>query len=269
VQSDHIRQLIDEHSPEQLGIAAPLWTRLAVRQLIEAEYGIRLSVRSVGEYLKRWGYTAKKPTRHARQQDPEEVRQWLEETYPKIQTRAEQEDAQIHRCDETGVEADAQPLYGYAPKGEPATMEVPPAHIRMNVISTSTNEGALRFMTYKGNLTAALFIVFLSRLLRGTTKKIFLVMDRLPAHVADLVAWWLIPRADRIEVFLLPRRAPELNPAEYLNNDLKGNAHALGLPNNQEQLRSHVQTFLRKLLHWPQRIMSYFQHPRVQYAAGP
>ena len=60
-----------------------------MRDLIRKEFGIDLAVRTVGEYLKRWGYTAKKPRRHARKQDPEEVRQWLEETYPAIEKRAE------------------------------------------------------------------------------------------------------------------------------------------------------------------------------------
>src|SRR5262245_42345380 len=65
-QATHIRELIDHHSPEQLGVASPLWTRPAVRDLIRKEYGITLAVRTVGKYLKRWGYTAKKPRRHAR-----------------------------------------------------------------------------------------------------------------------------------------------------------------------------------------------------------
>jgi hypothetical protein len=31
---------------------------------------------------------------------------------------------------------------------------------------------------------------------------------------------------DRVELYFLPRRSPELNPDEYLNNDLTGNVHA-------------------------------------------
>src|SRR4051812_26238480 len=46
-----------------------------------------MPVRTVGEYLRRWGYTAKVPRRHAKDQDPEEVRKWLEETYPAIEWR--------------------------------------------------------------------------------------------------------------------------------------------------------------------------------------
>ncbi len=49
---------------------SPLWSRRAVGDLIRQEFGVRLAVRTVGEYLKRWGYTAKKPARHSRDQDP-------------------------------------------------------------------------------------------------------------------------------------------------------------------------------------------------------
>ena len=41
------------------------------------------------------------PSRHAKDQDPEEVRRWLEETYPAIEQRAAREGAEIYWCDET------------------------------------------------------------------------------------------------------------------------------------------------------------------------
>jgi transposase len=37
-----------------------------------------MPIRTVGEYLKRWGYTPKKARRRTKKQDPEEVREWLE-----------------------------------------------------------------------------------------------------------------------------------------------------------------------------------------------
>ena len=148
--------------PEEVGIASPLWTRRAVAELIRKEYGIDMPVRTVGEYLERWGYTAKVPRRHAKDQDPEEVRHWLEVTYPAIEARAAREDAEIHWCDETGAAADQQPRRGYAREGRPARIEVPDPHIRMNLISTISNEGSVHFMTYKETMTAALFITFWS-----------------------------------------------------------------------------------------------------------
>jgi len=48
---------------------------------------------------------------------------------------------------------------------------------------------------------------------------------------------WVAERQDQIELFYLPRRAPELNPDEYLNNDLKGSVNAEGLPHNKEEVQ--------------------------------
>jgi transposase len=267
-QSRHIRGRIDDHSPEESGIAAPLWSRRAVRELIRRELGIRMPVRTVGESLRRWGYTAKRPRRRARKQDPEEVRRWLEETYPAIEGRAQEEGAEIHRCDETGVAADEHPRYGYAREGHPAMREVPDRHLRMNSISAISDEGTVRFMTYKGTMDAALFLVFLGRLLRTSTRKIFLIVDHLRAHEKGTVADRVEAHKDRIEVFYLPCYAPELNPGEYLNNDLKGSVNEAGLPNSKEGLRTGIQRFMRKLFHGPEHVANYFLHPCVQYAAS-
>jgi transposase len=268
-QAAHLQRLIDSHSPKDLGIAAPVWSRPAVQQLINKEYGIDMPVRTVGLYLRRWGYTAKKPSRHSKDQDPEEVREWLEETYPELEKQAEAEDAVILWCDETGVEADHYPREGYSRQGERATMEVPDSHIRRNTISAVGNNGECHFMTYEGMMNAALFIVFLEGLLTETGKKIYLIADRLGGHDCEAVWDWVDQHADRIDMFLLPRYSPELNPDEYLNNDLKGSIHKAGLPDNEDDLASRIHGFLLKLLDLPEHVRRYFHHPCVQYAAGP
>ena len=123
-QARRIRDRIDDTAPGSW--ASPRgWTRKAVRDLIRREFGIDMPVRTVGEYLKRWGYTAKVPRRHAKDQDPDEVRGVAGRTYPAIQGRAAREGAEIHWCDETGAAADEQPREGYAHEGDPARIEVP------------------------------------------------------------------------------------------------------------------------------------------------
>ncbi len=265
-QSEHLQNLIDNNSPEKRGIASPLWNRRAVRDLIRKEYGIVMPVRTVGEYLKRWGYTAKKPRRHARDQNPKEVNKWLNETYPNLAEKARKEGAEILWCDEVGVAADEYNGSGYAREGQQARMEVPGPHIRSNMISAISNEGLLRFMTYKGNRNGALFLVFLGQLLRTATRKIYLIADRLKAHGTEEVQSWLAEHKEEIEVVPLPTYAPELNVDAYLNNDMKGTVKAFGLPHNKEELRSQIQSFMHKLLHLPEHVMSYFLHPCVAYA---
>jgi transposase len=267
-QAKHLQQLLDRRSPEDLGIAAPLWSRRAVRELIRQECGIDLAVRTVGAYLRRWGYTAKRPRRHRRDQDPDEVRDWLEQVYPQIEAQAAAEGATIYWCDETGVAADEHPGVGYARQGQAATVEVPDSHIRVNMISAISNEGAVRFMTYTQTMTAALFITFLERLLQSTPGNLFVIVDWLRAHEAKVVDAWVAAHRDRLALFYLPRYAPELNADEYLNNDLKGQVNAQGLPQSKPELRSRIQAFMQRVVHLPEHVKNYFQHPCIQYAAA-
>ena len=197
-QAEHVKARIDFHSPEEVGIPHALWTRRAVRELIRKDFGIDLAERTVGLYLRRWGYTSKRPARHGRHQDPDEVEQWLLETYPAIEAQAEREGAEILWADEVGVAADQHPGYGYARAGEHATMEVPRPHIRVNQISAISNEGTVRFMTYKGALDAAVFLTFLTRLVAGASRKVLLIVDRLQAHkTPEVEAWVAAPGPDR------------------------------------------------------------------------
>jgi len=267
-QAQHLQHLIDHHTPDQLGIAAPLWTRRAVQELIRRQYDLVMPVRTVGEYLRRWGYTPKRPQRHAREQDPEEVRQWLEETYPILRARAKSEGAEIHWCDETGVSANEYSGRGYARVGETPNLEVSGERFRVNQISTITNQGKVRFMTYTSTLTAVVFLAFLKQLLRGARKKVFLIVDRHPAHEAKMVGEWVEEQRGRIELIFLPRKAPELNVDEYLNNDLKSQVNAEGLPDTKEELETNFQRFMNQLKELPNHVKSYFQHPKVQYAAA-
>jgi transposase len=266
-QAERIKACIDFHSPEEVGIPHALWTRRAVRDLIRNEFGIDLAERTVGLYLRRWGYTSKRPRRHARQQDPDDVAEWLLETYPAIEAQAEREHAEIVWTDEVGVAADHHPGYGYARAGERATMEVPKPHIRVNQIAAISNEGAVRFMTYQGGLNAAVFLQFLTRLIAGASRKILLIADRLQAHKTPEVEAWVAAHRDQIEVFYLPTYSPELNPVEYLNNDLKGAVNEAGLPPDRPTLHGRLVDFMTRLVRVPEHVISYFLHPWTRYAA--
>ena len=59
-QERRIRQLITDKVPDQLKLDYALWTRKAVMELIEQETGITMPIRTVGEYLKRWGFNPPK-----------------------------------------------------------------------------------------------------------------------------------------------------------------------------------------------------------------
>jgi transposase len=87
-QEEQMQRMICDKRPEQLKLDFVLWARAAVMLLIERECGKRIPVRSVGEYLKRWGFTPQKPIRRAYEQIPVAVQKWLDEAYPGIKQRA-------------------------------------------------------------------------------------------------------------------------------------------------------------------------------------
>jgi len=105
-------------------------------------------------------------------------------------------------------------------------------------------------------------------LVAGAARKVFLIVDPLPAHVAAAVQDWVWEQGERIELFTLPVKTPERNPVEYLNNDLKTNVYATGLPKDRQELRAKLEQFMHNLASFPERIMNYFRHPMIQYAAA-
>jgi hypothetical protein len=124
---------------------------------------------------------------------------------------------------------------------------VPGSRFSVNMIATITNQGKVRWMIYPGKMNAALFIGFLTRLIAGAAKKVFLIVDHLSVHEAAVVDQGLADKTDRIEVFYLPKYAPERNPDEYLNCDVKANINTEGLPKDREELRGKRHRFMQKL----------------------
>jgi transposase len=266
-QEAQIRQSIRDKCPEQLKLPFALWTRIAVRQLVKRLFSIDMPIRTVGEYLKRWGYTPQKPLRRAYEQNPEAVQKWLAEEYPAIEAKAKRERAEIHWGDETGLRNDSQYGRSYAPRGKTPTVLLPAKREHISLISTVTNQGKVRFMVYENAMNASTLIKFLKRLIKDAGRKVLLILDNLRVHHSKMVNEWLESHKDEIELFFLPPYSPELNPDEYLNCDLKSGVHS-GIPARTcSQLKKKAISHLRMLQKRSGRVVKYFEHPRIAYAA--
>jgi transposase len=246
-QEKHIQKLIQDKAPDQLKLPFALWTRIAVQQLIKRIYSIDMPIRTVGEYLNRWGFTPQKPLRGAYEQNPKAVQKWLEEEYPKISRRAKKEDAEIHWGDETGLNSDCYHGRSYAPRGKTPAIRLSAKREHINLISSITNQGKVRFMVYKNTMNSQTMIKFLKRLVKDADRKIFLVLDNLRVHHSHIVRDWLAENEDQIELFFLPSYSPELNPDEYLNCDLKAGVHSGAPARNEKQLAKKAFSHLRML----------------------
>ena len=265
-QAAEVRRLIKDKMPDQLKLAFGLWTREAVQQLLERKYGVVLSVKQVGRYLKSWGYTPQKPIRKAFEQKPEQVKQWLEKEYPAIKKRATKEKGTIYFGDETGMRSDHQAGRSYAPKGKTPVVKSTGQRFSLNMISAISNKGHLQFMVIH-RFNGDVFIGFLKRMIRYSKQKIFFVTDGHPAHKTKELKAWLEENKHRIEVFFIPPYSPELNAQEYLNQDVKTNVIGKKHPINKAEMRANVEDFMNERKSNKKQVQKYFHAEHVRYAA--
>ena len=262
-QGQAIRQLVVDSMPCDHDIASATWTRQAVAELIVKRMGVDMTLQGVGQYLRRWGLTPQKPARQAREQDPEEVREFVEQTLPEVKEQAEQEEAQLHFVDEVGVKTSDQIGRSYAPKGNTPVQEVPKAHIEQDVISSVTPDGDLLYGSFPGTMKAEKFIDFLEHLVSEASGKIIVFADRHPAHEAKAVEEWLKGRESQIEVEWLPRYSPEYNADEFLNNDLKQVLKNEPMPQSTSAFRETICGILDWIASMPDRVQGYFEQTEV------
>jgi len=267
-QEGHVQRLIQEKRPEQLKMDFALWTRAVVMLLIERECGVKMGVRSVGKYLKRWGFTPQKPIRRAYEQNPVAIQTWLNETYPAIAERAKDEGAEIHWGDETAlVNTDARGR-GFAPKGQtPIARVVGGTRQKLSMISTVTNQGKTCWEIIDGNFNHQRLIEFLKALIKQAGRKVFLVLDNPGVHHCKPVKLWVAEHGNQIAVFYLPSYAPELNPDERLNASLKHEIATKVPMRTKTKLQSAATVHMDEVTAAPERVKAFFRDPRVAYAA--
>ena len=266
-QSARIRQLIIDSLPDQLKLPFYLWTRAAVVSLIEREYGISVSLTTVGRYLAGWGMSPQKPVRRAYERNDAAIARWLRTEYPAIARDAKREKAVIYWGDEMGLRSDHVAGTSYAPMGQTPIIRATGQRFGCNMISAITNRGHLAFMVFHGKFDGRLFVQFMRRLLQQATGKLYLVVDGHPVHRSVVARAFVAANEARLRLIRLPGYCPELNPDELLNQDVKTNGLGKSRPANRAELMAGVRSHLRRRQKQPQVIRNLFQEKHVRYAA--
>jgi len=137
----------------------------------------------------------------------------------------------------------------------------------INMISAVTNQGKVRVRLVEGSMNADRLIDFMKRLIKDADRKVILILDNLRVHHARPVKAWLQAHEEEIEVFSLPAYAPELNPDEYLNCDLKHGVHSGTPARRKKDLKKKTIRHMRKLQKTPARVRKYFEAESIRYAA--
>lgn len=166
----------------QYGFDFGLWTRNLIRELVQREFGVTLSLASIGTMLARLNLTPQKPLQRDYQRDPEAIERWQHDTYPAIVRQAREENSEIFFWDESRFRADSVHGRTLAQRGETPVVERPGQRQSMSAASAVNSKGAFWFPTYEGGLSGELFVTLLRKLMFNRRKAVHLVVDGLPAR---------------------------------------------------------------------------------------
>src|SRR3954454_10520373 len=265
-------ELIDKTDPRDHGFAVALWTRQIVRQLIKARFGVELTVASVGRTLHALGFSAQRPLYRAEQADPAAVARWKAVEYPTISAAAKAAGGTVFFVDEAGVRSDYHAGTTWDPVGRTPTVTATGARFGLKMISAISAKGALRFSVFAGTFTAAGFIDFLHRLLHDAEHAgagpVFVIVDGHPAHRARAVDDFVGSTDGALRLYRLPAYSPQLNPDEWVWNNVKADGVAPAAPKGLEQMKAVVVARLRRLQRLPHVVRGFFADPELSYIAA-
>jgi transposase len=264
-QEQQLFRWINGKDPRQHGFDFGLWTRLVVRKLIADKFEANLSVTSVGKLLAKLGLTPQKPLKRAYERDPAAIEAWKSDTYPSIVKRAKQRGAEICFWDESGFRADVVQGTTWGARGQTPIVHVPGQRQSVSAASAINARGGFWFATYKGGMSAELFIEMLKAMMRRRRRPLFLILDSLPAHKAKIVKNYVASTDGKLELHFLPGYAPELNPDELVWNYMKRTGTARSPLAKGESLHDRIDAELLQIKRNSALVRSFFKAESVSY----
>lgn len=263
-QMQWIADTVRNNTPNQLRFEFGLWTLRLIGHLIERQFGMTLSLPTLGKIMAQLGFTAQRPLYRAYQQDATLVERWLAYELPALRARAKAKGARLLFADEASMRSDYHAGTTWAPRG--CTPIVPADGYRssVNMISAISSGGELQFMLVEGRSSAEVFRKFLEQLMLSEDRPVILVVDGHPIHKARLVMDYVESTNGNLELYFLPPYSPQLNPDEQVWKNVKERIAKQG-PRDKYELRAMIRKALERLQTLPEIVRGFFSHPECGF----
>lgn len=230
----------------EFGFPTELWTGARVSKLIRERFGVRLHPHYLVRWLRSRGITSQRVRRRPRGHDPQEMKRWAGQDWPRIVNGAAEHAAHIVMIDETGVLMRPLVRTSLAPRGKPLVMRYKSNHRQKVsvqgalVLSADARAQAFRSRMHEdayvdGQKTAE----FLKSLLREWDGPMTVVWDRGNMHKGPHVRQ-VLEDNPRLRIEQLPPYCPDLNPVEGIWGWMKYSRLANFCPKDLQHLTSAV-----------------------------
>jgi transposase len=263
-----LRGWIIGRDPRQLQFDFGLWTRAMVAELIKGKFGVEFTPPWVGKLLARLGLSPQKPLVRAYEQNPERVRRWKEQEYPKIRAQAISQGAGIYFLDEASVRTNHHAGTTWGPVGDTPIVRGTGRRHSVNMISVVNTQGKHHF-SFVGTIDWAAFIDYLKTLLHDVPGKIFLILDGHPAHRSAETKAFVKSTKGRLSIFYLPSYSPELNPDEWVWKNIKHDRVGRAIVRSAEELTDKIERAVDRLQATPEIVRSFFRNQDLLYITSP
>lgn len=264
-QEAQLRAMIIGQDPRQLQFDFGLWTRDMIGELMRRKFGVTMTPQGIGKMLHRLGLSPQRPLVRAYEKDPERVRAWKEEKYPRIHAAARAAGASIFFCDESSVRTDYHSGTTWAPVGRTPVVTGTGNRQSVNMISAISAQGKFHFSFVDGNINAGSFIDYLKKLLHDIPGQVFLIVDGHGAHTAKATREFTEKNSERLKMFFLPPYSPELNPDEWVWKNVKHDNVGKIVARGVDEMRTGIQRAVARLESSAEIIAGFFADPDLSY----
>ena len=244
-----IGTMLQAHLRAQLE-AYPDATREEHCRLFKAEYGIEVSPASISRARAALGWTRKKKTLVACEQNEAARAAWREHMASLLSQ-------DLVFVDETGSHIAMTPLYAYAPRGQRAIGKIPRNYgANMSLLASLSIQGMGEALMLDGAADATAFELYVEQILAPSLRPgQIVILDNLSIHQGPRVRQTIEARGCRL--LFLPAYSPDFSPIEEAFSKLKTFLRRVGA-RTREALQEAIAQALPLIT--PQDALGYFTH---------
>jgi transposase len=264
-QMSQLYRLVAENDPRRLSFGPALWTRRMIQELILRQFGVRLSIVSVGNVLGKLGLSPQRPLYRAYEQDPEKVAEWKGNTFPQIQVRAKKEGAAIFFADEASVRTSYHAGTTWAPVGKTPVVRGSGRTRSVSMVSAVSPRGELHFAVQDEGVDRYDFLDFAKKLIEDAGRPVFLIMDNSTVHHATVLKEFAGKSDGMLRLYFLPPYSPDLNPDEWVWKNVKHDSLGRASAKSEGELMEFARVALKRLKEAPGKVRSFFADPALKY----